>query len=285
MSALPAPAQPAREVGNVMLRSGLDGFGGLSGIEVDDDGVGFLALSDRGALFEGTLERRDGTLTAARIHGGVRLLDQRGRPLTEHLSDSEGLARAPDGTLYISFERQHRVWRYDRANGPARQLVEPREFRGLQLNSGLEALAIDAQGRLLTLPERSGDLRRAFPVWRHEGKRWSKPFEIPRRGRFLPVGADFGPDGLFYLLERDFTGTGFRSRVRRFDLSGDRVGAERTLLETENGTHGNLEGIATWRDPDGAIRLVLIADNNFAWYQRNEIVEYVLPLASQGQSN
>jgi hypothetical protein len=78
------------------------------------------------------------------------------------------------------------------------------------------------------------------------------PFTIERRGEFLPVGADFGPDGLFYLLERRFLGIfGLQSRVRRFAIDGDTIGAEETLLETRPWTHDNLEGISVWRDADG----------------------------------
>ena len=74
------------------------------------------------------------------------------------------------------------------------------------------------------------------------------------------------------MLERDFLGIGFRSRVRRFDLTG---GNEQVLLETRLRAHDNLEGISVWQDEQG-LRMTLISDDNFRAFQRTEIVEYRL---------
>ena len=115
-------------------------------------------------------------------------------------------------------------------------------------------------------------------MFRWTGTDWEQPFSIPRRDAFVPVGADFGPDGFFYLLERDFTGIfGFRSRVRRFRFAAGAVTDEETLLTTSAGTHGNLEGLSVWRDAAGAIRLTLVADDNFFALLVTEFVEYRLP--------
>ena len=155
------------------------------------------------------------------------------------------------------------------------RIPRPKEFNELQNNSSLETLAIDAEGTLYTLPERSGKLSRPFPVFRYRGGTWDQPFSIPRRPPYLPVGGDFGPDGKFYLLERHMSGIfGFQSRVRRFDLGPDGVSGEETLLESKTGTHDNLEGISVWRDQSGAIRMTLIADDNFKFFQTTEVVEY-----------
>jgi hypothetical protein len=249
------------------------GLGGFSGLEMSSDGVDFIAISDRGAVIKGQLTRENNRLPT--IVGGqvTPLRDPDGVPLRDAAVDAEGLALRDDGRLFVSFEGLHRVWAYLSLDAAAR-LPRPRAFRDLQGNSGFEALAIDAQGRLYTLPERSGRLSRPFPVWRYQAGVWSQPFALPRRGGFLPVGADFGPDGLFYLLEREFTGIGFRSRVRRFSLAEDRILTEDTLLETPVHRHGNLEGLAVWQDASGAIRLTMLSDDNFNSFQRSEFVEY-----------
>jgi len=189
--------------------------------------------------------------------------------------DAEGLARAPDGKLFVSFEGQHRVWCYG-GFGTAAEALPPHErFREMPANAGLEALAIDSAGMLYTLPERSGAPTRPFPLYRFDGVRWSIPWRLPRRGRYLAVGADFGPDGRFYLLERDFNGLlGFSSRVRRFTLGPEGALTEETLLTTRNLRHGNLEGLSVWRDGAGEIRLTMVADDNFSFFQQTEIVEY-----------
>lgn len=253
-------------------------FGGLSAIELADDGRSFLALSDRGAWTRGQITRdSQGRVTAIDARP-MRFL--RGRfeaPLDDGRNDSEGLAVAADGTLYVSFENIARVLRYDTIDGPAQNLISPREFGRMQRNSALEALAIGPDGTLYTLPERSGELNRPFPVWRYRDGVWDQPFGLRRDGGYLAVGADFGPDGRLYLLERELHGlAGFSSRVRSFAVSDTALSDERTDLKTQPGQHDNLEGISVWRGPDGAIWLTMVADDNFKFFQSTEIVEYRL---------
>ncbi len=222
-----------------------DEFGGFSGLELMEDGLSFTALTDHGALYSGRLERRaDGTVADVSVlQGPILLRDRAGKPLPKGDTDAEGLAIAADGTLYVSFERNHRVARFNTPNAASGLLPRCADFAGFQRNSGLEALAIAPDGTLYTLPERSGAIDTPFPVYRYRDSGWDQPFSIPRDGDWLPVGADFGPDGRLYLLERDFAGLfGFLSRVRRFEISGDRIGAGEVLLETRAGTHDNLEG-------------------------------------------
>ena len=95
------------------------------------------------------------------------------------------------------------------------------------------------------------------------------------RGFLMPVGADFGTDNLFYLLERSVSPLGFRTRVRRFDLSQVDL-TEETLLTTGQLSHDNLEGISVWTDQNGATRVTMISDDNFLPILRSEVVEYIL---------
>lgn len=255
-------------------------FGGFSGLKfVGGDGRDFVTQSDRATIWRGTIERdaTDHIVGVTLTSGPVRLHGSDGKPLTGANADSEGLALAPDGSAYISFEGNARVAYYPTDDGAAVRLPRPDAFARFQPNSSLETLARDKDGTLYTLPERSGSLATPFPVWRYRNGKWDQPFGIPRIGTFLAVDADFGPDGRFYLLERDFWGLlGFRSRVRVFDISGDTISAGETLFETAVGTHDNLEGLAVWRDRQGAIRLTMISDDNFRFFQRTEIVEYRL---------
>lgn len=245
---------------------------GFSGIEVTPDGREFTALSDRGNYIQGTFIRQGGMITNVRAGPVTRLADSDGAPLPHPRNDSEGLAIAADGQTYVSFESIHRIRVFPTLDSPSALLPAHPDFDAMQRNSSLEALAIGPDGALYTLPERSGAVQRPFPVYRYRDGTWDQPFAIPRCSAFLIVGADIGPDGRFYVLERDFTGFGFRSRVRRFDMTG---GNEETLFETRTGTHDNLEGIAVWQDGNH-LRLTLIADDNFSFFQRTEIVEYEL---------
>lgn len=255
-------------------------LGGLSGIDISADGSRFVALSDRGAITEGRFLRdAAGVITGIEAAPMLLLRGERDAPLRAGRNDSEGIAWAPDGTIYISLEKVARVLAYDRIDGPARNLPDAQAFRSMQSNSSLEALAIDAKGKLYTLPERSGAQDRPFPVFVFDGKRWSQPFSIPREGPFLAVGADFGPDGRLYLLERDFQGlAGFASRVRAFTLDPGGPGPAQLVLQTGLGTHDNLEGLAVWQDKAGNIRLTMVSDDNFRFFLRQEVVEYVLPV-------
>jgi hypothetical protein len=269
---------PAEHVGSYAWSRDEADFGGLSGLELGEDGLSFAAISDRGTLLTGRLLRdAEGAVTAVETSGTRPIPGPEGRPLGATEIDAEGLALGPGGRLYISFEHTHRVGSYAAPDGPASWLPRPDAFARLQRNSGLEALAIDAEGRLYTLPERSGRHDHPFPVWRFDGSGWELAFALPRDGDFLPVGADFGPDGRLYLLERAFKGLfGFRSRVSRFEIGPDGPGPRDLLLETQGPWHDNLEGIAVWADASGAIRLTMVSDDNFNPLQRTELVDYRL---------
>lgn len=262
-------------IGTHIWRQSDEHFGGFSAIEVDPDGAGFIALTDRSFLFEGRF-LRDASEAIIGIEDGPRhqLLDQDGNPMRRPRIDSEGLAVAPDGTIYIAFEGVTRVRRQMGVDGDPELLPAHPDFARLPRNESLEALAIGPDGALYAIPERPlGGPDAPFPVYRFRDEAWDIAFTLPRRGRFLVTGADIGPDGRLYVLERDFLGIGFRTRVRRFDLDG---GAEVVLLETPLGRLDNMEGISIWGEV-GDMRMTLIADNNFNPLQRNLIAEYSLP--------
>lgn len=261
--AIPAAAE-ATFTGSYIWVSNDPLFGGFSGIELSENGLHLTALSDRGAFITAVLTRTDGVITDITPGAIIPMTDTGGQ------LDSEGLAISPDGQIFVSFEGQHGVQQFAGLNGRSVSLPVAPYFANMQHNSSLEALAIGPDGALYTLPERSGRATRPFPVYRLRDGHWDRPFDVPRRGAFLMSGADIGPDGLLYLLERDFNGIGFRTRVRRFDLHG---GSEETILQTGSLTHDNLEGISVWVDDKG-LRLTMIADDNFRMFQRTEIIEY-----------
>ncbi len=247
-------------------------FGGFSGLEVSEDGSSFIALSDRGNLITGIFQRQGEIISSIEAGPIHRLRREFGIPLDREFSDSEGLAVAPDGTLSISFEWKHGLRFLEAPDGQVSDLITTEAFDNFQDNASLEVLAIGPDSALYTMPERSGRASQPFPVYRLLDGTWDQPFTIPRRGAFLPAGADIGPDNRLYILERDFVGVGFRTRVRRFDLEGN---GEELVLETGLRVHDNLEGISIWED-DAGLRMTMISDDNFRKFQRTEIVEYRL---------
>lgn len=273
------PSPPAGFRGAFAWTMQDDRFGGFSGLEISAQGTEFIALSDRGAFTSGRISRdADGWISVVSAQPIQLLKGQTDTPLKASRADSEGLAVAADGSVYISFEGAARVLHYPKLGGSAENLPSPPAFRKLQANASLEALAIGPDGTLFTLPERSGNQARPFPVFRLRAGKWDQSLRLPRDGAFLPVGADFGPDGRFYLLERDFRGlSGFASRLRRFSLTDDGFTTPETLLETPAGLHDNLESVSIWRDGAGHLIASMISDDNFNIFLRTEIVEYQLP--------
>lgn len=258
-------------VGRYTLPADGKTYGGLSAIHLSDDGTDMIAVSDRGSITTGQIVRNpDGQIVDILVAAPDRIKAYPHNTQAS-LKDSEGIAVAPDGTIYISFEGHTRVGKFAHPGAREEVIPRPREFGSMQGNAGLEALAIDAQGRLYAMPERSGRHDRPFPVYRFDGTRWTQPFAIPRTESFLIVGADFGPDGMLYVLERDFSGIGFLTRVRRVDFD---AGTAETLLQTGLGVHGNMEGISVWENAAGETIMTLIADDNFRSFLNNEIAEY-----------
>jgi hypothetical protein len=266
------------QTGEITWRDHRAGFGGFSGLALMDDGRRFVTVSDRGRWATGTLTRdAAGRLTGARTTALGPLHAISGDPLEGENVDAEGVAVDARGRVWVSFEAFHRVRRYDRLDGPATDVPGHPDFPSLQNNSALEALAIDAAGTLYAIPERSGAWERPFPVYRFRDGRWDRTLSIPRSGRFLVAGADVGPDGHLYIVERDFRWLGgFATRVRRFALGPDGFDAGTTLLGTSFGTLDNMESISVWTDDAGRTRVTLLSDDNFQFLQSTMFTEYVL---------
>ena len=273
----PALADPTIDhLGLFVWRAPDAEFGGFSGLEMSDDGSRYWALSDRGTIRWGSIDRDgQGRIHSLTTAGTARLQDSKGKKLKPgYLGDSEGLAIDAEGRIYVSFEGLDRIARFDTPDSPATQIPSAPEFKNLYRNAGLEALAVTKDGDLLAIPETWHADYPGFPVWRFRDGQWSTPFNIPRDDRWAPVGADVGPDGKLYVLERDFRGVlGFVSRVRRYAMAEDHLGPPELLMQSVPLQYDNLEGIAVWADPQG-IRVSLISDDNFLFVQRTEIVEF-----------
>jgi len=177
---------------------------GLSGLEVSPDGLAFVTISDRGWILSGRFEREDGLVSDVIIEDFKPILGLYGLPVSARragdLSDSEGLAVAPDGTYWISFERWAHVSRFEDPTAPAQFIKYHPDFSVFADNRQLEALALHPDGALYTFPE--NPLRAGFPMFRLDGDLWEIAGHVPAKNRFSIVGADFDDNGDLYLLER-----------------------------------------------------------------------------------
>lgn len=276
-----ATGAPAQLIGSYKWRLTETWFGGFSAIEVSGNGTSMVALSDRGYWVEGDLNRENGVISGVENVRMHRVLRPNGK-FAKHTGwrDSEGLARMADQSFVVSFEAEHRLEKFPEPGALPQKMPWSEEFNKMPLNGGFEALAVDDAGVLFTMPEVAIGAEDEIQVFTLTGGTWARAFTLSRDKQFQPVGADFGPDGRLYVLERGFNGFGFRTRARSFDVSSGQVRDENLLFSRGVARHDNLEGISVWRDGDGLIRITMISDDNFRFLQKTEIVEYVLPDSS-----
>lgn len=272
----PAGADAPRLLGAYAIQPDHPMLGGLSAVEITDDGEGFAALSDRGALIRGRLFRNDSGAVSGLALSSVEMLTARtGERGPRGARDSEGLAIAPDGRLFISYEGDHRVALH--REGGDTILPGAEGFAALAPNASLEGLAVGSDGTLYAFPEDWQAGEGDFPVFRYRGGTWDTDLTVPRRGNYLLVGADFDDRGRLYLLERSFSFLfGFSDRIRRFSVGPEGLTDEETLLETGAGRFSNLEGLSIWRDGRGRLIASMVSDDNFSPLLPTQLVEFVL---------
>ncbi len=272
-TALPGPGF----VGSFNLKS--LGVEGLSALWLSPDGLRVMLLSDRSFGATGRITRgADGQITQVDLADPIPLRGRDGRELRRGQMDSEGLAVGPTGEVFISVEGPARVFRSAKLGASMQQIGRPRDFGTLPSNGSLEALAIGPDGTLYTLPETEATDLTPFPLFAYRDGRWITIAQVLRSDEFLPVAADVGPDGQLYILFRSFSAlTGFSTLLQRFTLTKADLGLPVTLIKTGPGTHGNLEGLAVWRDPKGRLTASMVSDDNGIFLQNAELVEYHLP--------
>lgn len=250
---------------------------GLSGIEVAPNGSEFLAIGDRGWFVRGNFVRDSaGAITDIQVGRIGPILGHTGQPVSARRvgdwADTEGLAIAPDGSIWISFERWAHVFRYETLDQPGAWTGTHPDFDDMRDNRQLEALAIAPDGAVYTFPElpRGND----FPVYRNEGESWVIDGHVPAADGFSIVGADFDDQGTLYILERKLVlGLWWQSRILRI---ADRAFAAPEILWTsESGDFYNLEGISVWHDGTG-LRLTLVSDDNGSPREPTQFVEFRL---------
>lgn len=253
-----------------------EAFVGLSGLEVTDDGEGFTTISDRGWFLSGDFVRQDGMISDITVKEFLPILGHDGRPVSARrvgdLSDAEGLAVAPDGTYWISFERWARVSRFAAPDQAGGWIEDHPEFYAYGDNRQLEALALHPDGTIYTLPERP--LSDGFPIYGLQDGGWNVIGHLPERDGFSVVGADFDAAGNLYVLERKLKLVWWwQSRVRRLRIEAP--GEDEILWTSEPGDFYNLEGIALWQDAAG-LRITMVSDNNGSKREVTQFVEFRL---------
>jgi hypothetical protein len=275
---LPEIPGPLRPLGGLVIDAKALGGGGFSGVHLAPD-LTLTLISDRGHWAEARL-LLDG-LTPLGLqplrHGPLR--DEAGKPIPRGFAaDAEALARRPDGTWLVAFERRHRIRAYRRLDGPGAYVAAPPGLEAAPPNGGLESLAVLQDGRLFAIaeiftPPDRPELRHA---WLGAPGRWTPLYWQPAPG-FHPTDAAILPDGRALVLERRFSLLGgFSARLVMTAHDALRSAREGAVLRGETILllndaplpSENWEAVAVTRLGDQTL-VALISDDNESVLQRS----------------
>jgi hypothetical protein len=293
LTAKPIPLSSAdlkeSRVGQLLYRGGLEitspdaRFGGWSGLVVSADGAHLLSQSDEGHWLRAHLVY-DKSGRLAGIDGG-QLADMQdldgGKPMPKQEGDAEGLAalsdKGPDGPIAVSFERDHRIWRYDLSRSldvkPA-VVPAPEAIKKLDFNSGLEGLTMLKPHSLLAVAETAQAANGDMPAWlvAFDGKDAGVEYGalgVKPHAPYEISDAAMGPDGRdLYLLERHYFDPirGVVIAVRRIDAAtvkaGARLDGEEIAQFTMHENIDNMEGLSL-RRAGGKTLVYMISDDNY----------------------
>ena len=286
--------EPAlRRVGKLIWRGGISmtansaNFGGWSDLYVSPDGKALSSISDEGSWLTATIDYdADGNLHGLSNGRIGSLLGLDGLPLRDKvMADAEGMARLPDGSWLVAFERQHRFWRYPTLDGTPTPIEGPADLGRQPNNGGVEAVTALSDGTIIAISEEyvvnPGMLRGWIGQPAGGGRyRW-QTFDYAKTPDFNPTALVQLPDGSFCLLERAFDMVrGVRIRVMQFDAAevkaGGTVRARELAWLAPPYAADNLEGVFARKGAHGETLLWLISDDNFNPVQRNLLLMFEL---------
>jgi hypothetical protein len=260
-------------LGSLRLTSPDSDFGGISGLIVSPDGKTFLAITDSSHWLTGKLTYTDGRLTGLTGKEIAPLRDLSGKPLQGKAGDAEGLAGSLDGDVYVSFEGDHRIWKYafgkDGLDATPVAVKVPADLAKAPGNGGLEAITLLSDGKLLAITESyenaDGDIR----GWLIDpaGKAPAS-LALKRRAPYDVTDARQLENGDVLTLERRFNrvgGVGFAVRRIRADaLKADAPIESEVIADAGmNYLIDNMDGLSIRKTSDGRTLVYMISDNNF----------------------
>lgn len=245
----------------------------LSDLKLIGDAHGFISVSDAGDLVRGrlVLDRR-GRLTGVDGLQYRRLTLLDGAAITDKIDgDAEGLLITPQGDLFISFERNHRIWNYGAPDAPRTQPTPERhpsvEF---PLNDGMEGISAGHAGEWRVTGENGG-------VWDCRPQACATVTPVPdlpaTDADFRVTGLDRDPSGPgYYVLQRLFRAPADVRAHLRYMAADGTLGP--VLVELKfPGTTDNFEGLAAVAHRGGT-RLYILSDDNTSKKQRTLLLAF-----------
>jgi len=263
-------------------------FGALSGFRFVEGQGRFVGVTDTGFWVDGTLVRdADGKPAAIGELAMTAIAGRGGAPITgKWQADAEGIA-AHNGGFWISFEREHRIARYETDGGERRWQAAappPVPLHELRRNRGFEGIAIGTKasaltGALVGVTENSLDADGNVMAFVRPATGEPFEFSVTKRDDFYVTDVDFMPDGDLILLERRFNvRDGVAMRLRRIDdaeiTSRATIDGEILLEADMRFQIDNMEGLSITEDDDGVARLTIVSDDNHSILQRSLLIEF-----------
>ena len=253
-------------------------YGGFSGLVISNEGTEALVVTDKSFFFVLELLRDENDiLTGYSVIRKGRILSSKGEHLNGRNTDSESIVIDKNNNYYISFESNHRIMMHSKVEGKGVFVPKHPMFRKLSVNKGIEALAIDADNRLIAIPEKPPSGISDIPIFRLQNDEWEIVKYVKINDNFLVTDAEILPEGLLLILERKFSWTqGFKTRFRLISLDKFDNKEPVTVFTSTANQFDNLEGVTLWKDKNGEMRILTVSDDNFHPLQQSEIREFFL---------
>ena len=176
-AAMPAVAAPRAEVvGRYDWAEDLDGFGGVSGIDLAPDGLSFRIITDTGMTLDGTFARNAAGAVTGTVPGRwVLLQGEDPYPLADMVRDAEAISVLDDGSFFVAFEQNPRVEWYESPDTVAKLRSDGLDLSNQPHNRSFEALAQGPDGAVYVLPEVPPAWGGPYPVQVLRDGRWTMP--------------------------------------------------------------------------------------------------------------
>jgi hypothetical protein len=269
-------------------------FGGLSSLELTQDGTKLLSVSDEGFWFKADLLYTDGHLSGLDNAEMAPILGPDGKPNKGKVrNDAEALAGWEpgkiDGKVIVGFESRARAGLYDLGKNGFRA-----RFKDLKLPKdavrGPSNKELEGIGRFVTGPlagsivamselnlDENGDIR-AF-VW---GGRQAFEFSIKQFEDYAITDFAILPDGDIITIERSFSartlpGMAVR-RIHTDDIVAQGAVTPSLIFSGRMPFYriDNMEGIAV-SEINGETRITFVSDNNYRpEFQRTLLLQFAL---------